>query len=341
MEKKISIIVPCYNVGDFLDRCWKSLLNQTIGIDALECIFVNDGSSDEGRTIDKLHNIEDDSPENVIIIDMDRNMGQGEARNIGIQYATGKYLMFLDADDELRADACERVYGLAEENGADIIQFNHLYILGDETRSSNASAETRFYQIKTREDRIPFLIDSKVTFGCTNKLYRLQLVKEIGGQFPAGVKYEEPLFVYPLFLYADRIMLLKEDLYLYHFNEDSTVTSMLGKRILDHPNVQLRLLDFVMNLDRYEEYRQIIEIYFLWTFYLETISFASRERDCVIPLEYFGYMQEMCKKLCPDWGENPYLHLIPDDARKVLMSIYRMFHTQNELNEFVINSGNF
>jgi glycosyltransferase involved in cell wall biosynthesis len=326
-------------VDGFLDRCWKSLYYQSIGIDELECIFVNDGSIDDSRTIDKLHDIEKDSPENVIIIDMDHNMGQGEARNIGIQYATGKYLMFLDADDEFRLDACERVYNLAEENGADIVQFNHLYILENETRSSNASTETRLYQIDSREDRVPFLIDAKVTFGCTNKLYNLELVREIGVQFPAGVKYEEPLFVYPLFLYADRIMLIKEDLYLYHFNENSTVTSMLGKRILDHPNVQLRLLDFVMNLDRYEEYRDIIEIYFLWTFYLETISFASRERDCVIPLDFFGYMQEMCQKLCPYWEENPYLHLVPAGARKALKSIHELFHTQNELNEFVLSAG--
>lgn len=56
--KKVSVIIPCYNVESFLDRCWNSLAYQTIGLENMECIFVNDCSTDNGKTSEKLHSIE-------------------------------------------------------------------------------------------------------------------------------------------------------------------------------------------------------------------------------------------------------------------------------------------
>jgi glycosyltransferase involved in cell wall biosynthesis len=140
-SKKISIVIPCYNVADYLDRCWASLKAQTIGLENLECIFVNDGSTDAGKTWAKLQALEADAPESVIIINLEQNVGLGEARNIGISHATGIFLEFLDADDELPPITCKRLFDLATDTDADIIQFNHLYILGDEKRSSFSSRE--------------------------------------------------------------------------------------------------------------------------------------------------------------------------------------------------------
>lgn len=334
---KISIVIPCYNVSSYLERCWNSLKAQTIGIDSLECIFVNDGSTDDGKTWEKLKEIELDAPNSVMIVNLDENVGLGEARNIGISHASGEYLEFLDADDELPPYTCQRLYDIATQNDADIIQFNHLYILGDQKRSSGSSAENKLYSIVSKEDRVPFLNATKVTYGCTNKLYKMSLIHEAEVKFPAHVKYEEPLFVYPLFLYARKIYLLNEELYYYYLREGSIVTSEIGKKILDHPNVQLMLLEYLLaRQSLFNEYRDIIEIYFLWTFYCETISFAGARPDAFIPLDFFCHMQKICITFFSDWQNNPYISMIPEGGKTILSSITRQFESQQELNSYII-----
>jgi glycosyltransferase involved in cell wall biosynthesis len=338
---KISIVIPCYNVASYLDRCWNSLKAQTIGIDSLECIFVNDASTDDGATWDKLQEIETDAPDSVMLINLNANAGPGEARNIAISHATGEYLEFLDADDELRNDACELLYNIAKENDADIIQFNHIFIAGSQKRSSDSSTENKLYSIDSPEQRIPFLNATKVTYGCTNKLYKLALLRSAQVAFPPRVRYEEPLFVYPLFLYANRVYLLNEGLYMYYIREGSMITSMLGKNLLDHPNVQLMLLENCMQRKEvYPQFKDIIEIYFLWSFYCETISFAGENTDAVLPLEYFCNMQKICNSIFPNWKNNPHISMIPKGGIKLLESLAQTFNSQGELNSFISESKN-
>ncbi len=336
VDKKITVVIPCYNVPEYLDRCWQSLKNQSIGVEQLECIFINDCSTDEGKTWDKLKSIEDDAPDSVMIIDLEENVGLGEARNIGISHATGKYLQFLDADDELESCACKRLYDLAEENQTDIIQFNHLYVLGEQRRSSESSKENRLYLLNDKKQRIPFLNATIVTYGCTNKFYRLDLIKRAEVKFPRKLKYEEPLFVYPLFMYAERVYLLNEELYIYYFRSGSIVTSQLGTKILDHPSVQLMLLEYIMaRKELFSEYHDIVEIYFLWTFYCETINFAG-VNNAEISLDFFRNMQSICKSVFSKWRDNPHLSMIPDGGIKILESMYHSFETQEELNRYIL-----
>ena len=82
--------------------------------------------------------------------------------------------------------------------------------------------------------------------------------------------------------------------------------------------------------------------YILWSFYLETISFAGNSQDAVLPVEYFRYMQEVCKNFCGNWRNNPLIYMIPKNAREALESIDRIFESQEELDEFVrLENGRF
>ena len=94
---EISIIIPCYNVEKYLMRCFLSLKNQTIGIENLELIFVDDASTDD--TWDIIQKIENKYSQNVIAVHCDENGRQGRARNIGMTYATAEYIGFVDSDD--------------------------------------------------------------------------------------------------------------------------------------------------------------------------------------------------------------------------------------------------
>ncbi len=334
--KKVSIVVNCYNVADTIERCWESVKKQTIGRDNLECIFVDDASTDNGATWDALLRIEKDAPETVMVIHSDTNGGPGGAFNVGISYASGKYLQLLNSDDELVPDAMETLYEIAEENQTDIIQFNHTLVLGDQIRVNKVSLGNRLVEINTHDDRIGFLNATQVTYGCTNKFYKTSLIHETGVKFAENVVYEEPLFVYPLFLYVKRVYFCEKGLYLYHLHEGSVVTSRIGRQLLDHPKVQLMLLsDCMERSELYEKYKDVIACYFLWTYYCETIFFAGEHGDAVLPLDYFREMQKVCLQLFPDWKSNPQIQVVDKLTWKLLESMEREFVSQKELNDFI------
>ena len=111
MAKKISIIIPCYMVEQYIDRCVNSLLNQSIGLENLELIFINDASPD--LTLSKLLDYEQLYPESILIIDSKENMKQGGARNLGLMYASADYIGFVDSDDWVEPTMFEKLYAKA------------------------------------------------------------------------------------------------------------------------------------------------------------------------------------------------------------------------------------
>lgn len=114
---KISIIVPVYNAKDTLIKCVTSLVNQTL--QDIEIILVNDCSKDNSYLIMQL--LEQQFPNKIIIIDSDKNRGAGGARNIGLQYASGEYIGFVDSDDEVSTTMYEKLYNKAKEADFDIV----------------------------------------------------------------------------------------------------------------------------------------------------------------------------------------------------------------------------
>ena len=335
--KEVSIVIPCYNCASSVESTWNSIKEQTLSLNFIECIFVNDASTDNGATMVVLRRIEESAPENIKIIDLDTNLRQGGARNIGITYAEGQYLQFLDADDTLERDACERLLKIANETGADLIQFNHRMHSGNQSVIRKDVKEDEIISVLTPEDRVPFLNSTKVSYGCTNKFYKMDLIRLTQSKFAEHVVYEEPLFVYPCFLYAKRIVLIKDALYHYELHQDSTVTSKIGIRLLDHPQVQFQLLKYC--IDRAEifiQYRSVIMIYFLWTYYCETLCFAGQRPDAVLPLEYFNGMQEVCKKIFPDWRENPLISTVSENVIHVLETIEKTIDTNEKLQELIV-----
>ena len=338
--KKISIVIGCYNVSEYLDRCWASLKTQTIGIENIECIFVDDASNDGGKTWEVLQRIENEAPESVMIIHSEQNGGPGGARNKGIAYAGGKYLLFLDADDEFLPNSCEKLFELAEEKETDIIQFNHIITRGEIKKVNQGPKGNTLYTIETDNDRVRFLNATTVSYGCWNKLYRMDMVKESQAVFAEKVVYEEPLFVYPMFLYAKRIYITDEVFYIYNIHEGSIVTAKIGKKLTDHPQVQLMLLEYCLQRpDLFKKYSEVIECYFLWSYYCETIMFAAQRADTVLSAEYFAQMQAICLKLFPNWRENAMIKRTPADVQELMNSLYIKIGSQQELNDFIKHAG--
>ncbi len=117
----ISIIVPCYKVEKFLDRCMESLIKQTLK--EIEIILIDDLSPDSTPVLcDRWGN----KDERIKVIHKKRNEGLGFARNTGLDYASGDYVMFLDSDDTFELDTCERMYKTAVAHNADVVTGNFI-----------------------------------------------------------------------------------------------------------------------------------------------------------------------------------------------------------------------
>ena len=313
--KKISIIVPCHNAADWIGQGWDSLKNQTIGIENLECIFVDDASDDDGRTWEELQRIERECPESVMVIRLDENVRQGGARNVGMQYMTGKYMLLMDADDLYRPEACRELYGLAEEHNTDIIQFDHDVIWRDMNNASipPRTEENNVSVIEINDEaRRRILTGEVVTFGCTNKLYSTDLIKKADTRFAQGVIYEEPLFVYPLFLYVQKIALIDTKYYIWRKHEGSTMTSELGIHLMDHPGVQYELMqDVKRRADLYNKYREEIDFHFFFSFFYETMCFAVSNKGGNMVIEQCNLIKQMLYEQCPDINNNKYFEIYP------------------------------
>ncbi|MBO6260857.1 MAG: glycosyltransferase family 2 protein [Lachnospiraceae bacterium] len=331
-EKKISIIVPCHNSADTLDRTWKSIEDQTMPLEDIEVIFVDDASDDDGKTWQLLNEIEKIKPESVIIIQLEKNLRQGGARNAALKYVSGEYIMFLDSDDTYVKECCQELYDIAEMYNADIIQFRHSMVSdGVASESVPVNAETSgrvlVYELRENEDvRRAFLTMQVAGFNCncTSKMYSSALVRECGALYAENVIYEEPKFVYPVFLYADRIVLADKAYYEYHWHMGSTMTSLLGQRLMEHPKVQLELMaDIIDRQEIYEKYREEVDYYFFRTFYVETLVFMYVNKGYV-SVEAMSYMQEICKRLIPNIANNRYI-IADDDMLWFVETLQKVF----------------
>ena len=114
-QQLISIIIPVYNAEKYLPQCLDSIIHQTYSY--LEIICINDASTDGSLRV--LNQFAENDPR-VHVVDKP-NEGVSRARNIGLQIATGQYIMFVDADDWIDADTCEKALAAMDNNQADIV----------------------------------------------------------------------------------------------------------------------------------------------------------------------------------------------------------------------------
>lgn len=208
MNKKISVIVPAYNVEKYLRRCLDSLVYQTYP--HLEILVIDDGSTDGTRGI-----IEEYVSRfaGKVFLYAQENAGQAAARNNGISYATGDYIGFVDADDFVSPRMYEYLVQEAEEKDCDLVTCGY-YGCNDET------GEIQVYQAGCRGEFDQSIFENPEILRLNapypwNKLYRKELLENAGFAFPEGIIFEDLAAVFPLFLSAKKVGRVHEKLYYY------------------------------------------------------------------------------------------------------------------------------
>lgn len=210
----ISVIVPVYNVKEYLRCCIDSILKQTY--DKLELIIVDDGSTDGSGEI-----CEEFKDRDVRIrIFHKKNGGASSARNLGLKYANGEYIGFVDSDDFIKADMYESMLKHMERN-VDIVCCGTAVIYPDRMkRNSSAYCNPSKVTVLEGENAIrEMLLLGKLCFSSCDKLFRRELFEEI--LYPEGRTCEDLPVVYGLVKKSRSIINIGEVKYFYRYRDSS------------------------------------------------------------------------------------------------------------------------
>lgn len=339
--KKVSLIVPCYNVEYYIEDCIASIEKQTIGIDALEIIMVNDASTDS--TLEHIMKFEQKYPESVIVINLEENVMQGGARNIALSYATGEYIAFLDSDDWVDSGFYQSLYETAKKYDAEIVQFPFRNVTLNEEGTIIKETITQharhmgFYMIENDEKRKKFLNERIINCGSQSKFYNGDFLRRENPRFLQKVAYEEPSFVYPLLFSVNRVYCIDLPGYYYRMRNGSTMQDYVRKpgKLYDHPYVQLSILEEMkQKTEIYSRFKQEIDFYFVFTFWVETIWFA-KTGNLFLGFDYFQVMQETLEKVLPMWSSNAIIQLKENEDIRQIIEEGLSIDCHEELEEYI------
>jgi len=264
---KVSVIVPVYNVENYLEKCLESLVNQTI--EDIEIIVVNDGSPDNSQKI--IDNYVQKYP-NLIKGYVKENGGLSDARNYGIERANGEYIGFVDSDDYVEPTMFEKLYKKALENDFDIAVCD-VNLVGNNEKYISSEVISDIYQkndVKTQMINIYPV--------AWNKIYKRTLFSE-KTMFKKGVWYEDVEFLYRVFPYIKSIGTVKEALINY-VDREGAITKTFDERLYNYIDNWNGIVDFYKKNDFYDEFKDELEYcyvrYLLATFIKNSAKFDKK-----------------------------------------------------------------
>ena len=221
MKTRISVIVPFYNMQEFLNECIDSVLAQTInhmeltdGYERnLQIILVDDGSTDESAKIAREYESNHDNIQYVY----EENQGLGHARNYGCEFAQGDYIIFLDSDDKVTPKAYERMYNASVKNDSDmtiggILRFNSKRYWYNKIIKNTFSSTKDVTHIT---ESLNLIYDTTAW----NKLIKHSFWKKHGFKFPEGVLYEDIPVTVVMHYLANNVSIIYEPCYLWRVRE--------------------------------------------------------------------------------------------------------------------------
>lgn len=311
--KKISIIIPCYNVTSTIDHCMHALTTQTIGIDALEIILVNDASTDD--TMGKLCEWEEKYPDSILVINCTENGGPGQARNIGIQYASAPFIGFSDDDDICEPDMFETLYLAATEHDCDLVICQSVrqeleYCAIDR---ENVSETDEILSLSNSIERLSFL-DRDTNFAVWNKLYSKKMLTENDITFPVNTYYEDILFSSLVKRYCHKVYISKQVLYHHIVRPTSISNNASLEKRLQFMMVQILLIEDLRARNLYQTYYEWYDAQFIIQYFSFMIS--SEELFGEINPEIFALLKESILLLFPDFRSIPLVSSLANDESR-------------------------
>lgn len=316
---KVSIIVPVYNVEDYLEECLESLINQSLK--EIEIICVNDGSTDNSL---KILNKYKELDNRIKVISQD-NQGLSASRNNGLSFATGEYVLFVDSDDWIDLNACEYLYNKSKSKNLDVAYFliknydDESKEFYDEDYFNLASLPHSFDNtVFNHRDIKEYIFPLSVQVG--QKFYKRSLIKDL--KFIEGIFFEDNPYQWEVLLSAERISVFRKHFYFYRKRKGS-ITSNFDEKFFD----TIKVINYVEG---------IFKKYNLDEFYKEQLMF-----------KHVDYLR-MWYELIEIEFKNTYWELMKNDFKKIEQNKSKHEFYLNNLNPKLkkfylstLNSHNF
>lgn len=232
MNKKVSVVIPFYNVEKYIGDCLKSVIAQSLK--DIEIICVNDKSPDNSAEIVKQYQKQD---ERIILVENEQNGGLSYARNEGSKVATGKYIYYLDSDDTIQPNALQELYDLAERDNLDVIFFDSVMFFENATLASTMEADDLFCAKEKYENVITgreFLTlcyeQSDIREPVWIQFHKRAFLEENKIDFYEGILHEDVLFTYKVLMAAKRLRCINERYHNYRIRENAITTVQCSER---------------------------------------------------------------------------------------------------------------
>lgn len=242
---KISVVIPVYNVENYIEDCLNSVVCQTMPFD--EVILINDGSTDKSQQICEFYC---EQFGNFVLINQD-NKGLAEARNVGMEHASGNYIIFLDSDDILDLGTVALLKEELQENSLDVLYYN-ASVKYDFLKTGISASYKRNKQeygkvmsgVEFLDKSLPhnYIVSACLAAYSKEFLVAYQII------FPKGLFFEDVFFQLQVVANAKRVMTISDKLYIRRYREDSIMTSAISyKKCEDWINGEMLVWDYIID----------------------------------------------------------------------------------------------
>ena len=289
--KKVSIIVPVYNVEKYIDKCLDSLVNQTL--EDIEIIVVNDGTKDNSQKI--IDQYVEKYPKKVFSY-IKENGGLSSARNFGIKKAKGEFIGFVDSDDYVEYDMYEQLYNKAIETKSDVVCCQATYRYNIHADKKIFTHPEYFGNSISKEPRI--LIQAKSY--AWNKIYKRQLWEKF--EFP-NQYFEDSAVVYNVLYTAKKIECVNLPLYNYIKERPGAITSEISPKIYDMFKSCDYILEFYKKQKDYNKIKDVVEEVCIRHLRIRLL-YIYNSKNRKLTWKYYNDTKKYLKENIPNYKKN-------------------------------------
>ena len=266
---KVSVIIPVYNVEQYLRECLDSVVNQTLK--DIEIICVNDGSTDNSLSILEEYAAND---KRIKVIDLKTNIKQGGARNRGLDIVQSDYIMFVDSDDYIELNTLEKFYNVIIKNNCDIVISYFVNFSSDTSEKSHKLCSAmEIYQNKHKKNTGLYHFDKNFNdyiVGPVAKLYKKSIIDKYNIRFPENLIHEDEAFFWFYFSVINKVYYINEQFYYRRIHQDSTMYKRKYQQsgVMDMIEILKYIHSYLQEHDLYNKYKIPYENYFKSNYYL-------------------------------------------------------------------------
>lgn len=277
---KVSVIIPVYNVEQYLRECLDSVVNQTLK--DIEIICVNDGSTDNSLSILEEYAAND---KRIKVIDLKTNIKQGGARNRGLDIAQSDYIMFVDSDDYIEFNTLEKFYNAIIKNNCDIVISYFINFSSDTSeKSQKLCSQMEIYQNKHKKNTGLYHFDKNFNdyiVGPVAKLYKKSIIDKYNIRFPENLIQEDEAFFWFYFSTINTIYYLNEPFYHRRIHIASTMYKRKYEYsgVMDMIEILKCIHDYLQKYNLYDECKIYYENYFKSKYYIILGSCNKQQYD--------------------------------------------------------------